>query len=310
MTNVPDIAVLGLCGGFSKIFEILGGFSSKRHIESDNEHAKDELGCVLCLSRLRGYGLTHGTDDEDFEVPSSNGAKVVESWDDDFVADDDEVLESWDAEETPKPKPKPVVKKKAAPKVNELDLVDEKTRKEMQKKAELDADLNNAADLFSGLGLNEHPREKAARAAAEAEAKLAAMRLTSDSPLTAHPLFLPETKPDFEKLRKALSTVMGDLAEQSLMNYTSSLAVDLTRDMCQHMTTENIRKVISTLNVVLKDKERLERQARLNKAGGTSTGGAGKKKAKGTKANLGGAFKKDQDVVVDNYDDFADDDFM
>jgi translation initiation factor 3 subunit J len=255
--------------------------------------------------------LTDTTDDDDFEMPISSNTKVANSWDDDFADEDEPVLESWDAEEEEKPKakPKPTVKKgKAAAKVNPLDVVDEKTRKELQKKAELEADLNNAADLFGGLGLNEHPRERAARAAAESKASEA--KLTSDTPLTAHPLFAPETKQEYEKLRKALSGIMSNLAEQSALNYASSLAVDLTRDMCKPMSTENIRKVISTLNVVLKDKERQERQARLAKAGGTATGGAGKKKAKAAKPNLGGAFKKDQDIVVDNYDDFGDDDFM
>ncbi|ODV70826.1 translation initiation factor eIF3 core subunit j [Cyberlindnera jadinii NRRL Y-1542] len=259
-------------------------------------------------------------DDDDFEVPATSNAKVAESWDDDFAADDDDVLESWDAEEVEeKPKPKPKAKasttakssaKTAGKKVitSELDSVDEKTRKELQRKAELEADLNNAADLFGGLGLNEHPREKALKAAAEAKAQ--EQKLTIDTPLSAHPIFNPETKQDYEKLRKALTTEMNRLAEQSSLNYASSLAIDLTRDMCKPMATENIRKVISTLNVVLKDKERAERQARLSKAGGTATGGAGKKKAKAAKPNLGGAFKKDQDIVVDNYDDFADDDFM
>ncbi|CEP23365.1 K03245 translation initiation factor eIF-3 subunit 1 [Cyberlindnera jadinii] len=248
-------------------------------------------------------------DDDDFEVPATSNAKVAESWDDDFAADDDDVLESWDAEEVEeKPKPKPKAKasttakssaKTAGKKVitSELDSVDEKTRKELQRKAELEADLNNAADLFGGLGLNEHPREKALKAAAEAKAQ--EQKLTIDTPLSAHPIFNPETKQDYEKLRKALTTEMNRLAEQSSLNYASSLAIDLTRDM-----------FISTLNVVLKDKERAERQARLSKAGGTATGGAGKKKAKAAKPNLGGAFKKDQDIVVDNYDDFADDDFM
>ena len=64
--------------------------------------------------------------------------------------------------------------------------------------------------------------------------------------------------------------------------------------------------------MLIKDKEREERQARLARVkGGTSTGGAGKKKAK-AKTNLGGAFKKDNDFDMDdmNYDNFGDDDFM
>ncbi|KAH3667922.1 hypothetical protein WICMUC_005135 [Wickerhamomyces mucosus] len=255
-------------------------------------------------------------DDDDFEVPTSTTTKVAESWDDEF-ADDEPVLESWDAEEEevakPKPKPKPA-SKKATTKVNStipqinLDNLDEKTRKELLKKAELESDLNNAADLFGGLGINEHPREKATRLAAEQASLIP--KITADTPLESHPLFNPETKQDYEKLKKALVPALTRLADQSALNYSGSLAIDLIRDLTKPLSTENIRKVISTLNVISKDKERQERQARLAKAGGTSTGGAGKKKAKTARPNLGGAFKKDSDVVVDNFDDFGDDDFM
>lgn len=186
--------------------------------------------------------------------------------------------------------------------------MDEKTRKELIKQAELESDLNNAADLFGGLGVNEHPRERAAKAAA---AKAAAEpTINADTPITAHPLFKPETKQDYEKLRKALSPALTKLNDQSPLNYSSALAIDLIRDLTKPLSTENIRKVISTLQVISKEKEKAERLARLSKAGGTATGGAGKKKAKAGRPNLGGAFKKDADVVVDNYDDFGEDDFM
>lgn len=244
-------------------------------------------------------------------MPTSTNTKVAESWDDDF-ADDNEVLESWDAEEEekpkPKPKPKPAAKGKNNSEAINLDHLSEKDRKEFQKKMELEADLNNAADLFGGLGVNEHPRERAARIAAEIAAKTPT--LTADTPIDAHPIFKPETKQDYEKLRKALTPVLTGLAEQSPLNYASSLAIDLIRDLTKELSTEKIRQVISTLNVISKDKERAERQARLAKSGGTATGGAGKKKAKTARPNLGGAFKKDSEVVMDNFDDFGDDDFM
>lgn len=254
-------------------------------------------------------------DDEDFEVPTSSSAKVVDSWEDEFADEDEPLAESWDVEEEEKPKPKPKAKPAASKKPvksvkPELDLdnVDEKTRKELLRQAELDSDLNNAADLFGGLGVNEHPREKAAREAAAREA--AQPKITADTPIEAHPLFQPETKQDYEKLRKALSPALTKLNEQSSLNYASGLAIDLVRDLTKPLSTENIRKVISTLTVLSKEKEREERQARLAKSGGTATGGAGKKKNTKARPNLGGAFKKDTDIVVDNYDDFGEDDFM
>lgn len=272
-------------------------------------------------------------DDEDFEVSTKTAPSA--SWEDE--GNDDPLLESWDVdeEEEAKKKKQAEAQKKAelkqkqdeakakknrgkSPALLDVDTLDEDTRQELLKKAQLSSDLNNAADLFGSLGvagdelddLTEHPRAKATRAAEEARA--AGPRLTKDTPLEAHPLFMPANKQEFEKLRKALGPAITQLAEDSLMNYSSSLAVDLIRDVAQPLLIENIRKVVSTLNTIIKDKERAERQTRLLKSGGTATGGAGKKKAKpAARPNMGGAFKKDPLAELDsNYDDFADDDFM
>lgn len=255
-------------------------------------------------------------DDEDFEIPTSTAPAA--SWEDDA-----DVAESWEAEAEEAPKktePKKPEPKKAAPKAKknakagekklmEIDLVDEKTRKEMLRQAELSADLNNAADLFGGLGVasdledvNKHPREKLA-------SQLRPV-LTADTPLQQHPLFQPENKADFEKLRKALGPALTKLADEQLMAYASGLAIDLIRDLVQPLSVENLRKVISTLTVAQKEKERQERQARLSKTGGTATGGAGKKKAKPlVKANVNAPSFKKTDYEED-FDDFGDDDFM
>lgn len=166
--------------------------------------------------------------------------------------------------------------------------MDERTRKELLKKAELNADLNNAADLFGGLGvandddgddfdINEHPRERITKQQLAAAASKRPA-LTKDTPLEEHPLFQPTNKQEYEKLRKTVGTSLTRLNEDSSLLYASSLAVDLIRDLSQPLSVENLRKVISTLNVVIKEKERQERQARLKKAGGTATGGAGKRK--------------------------------
>lgn len=273
-------------------------------------------------------------DDEDFDVPSNNAA--VASWED-GIEDDDPILDSWDIDEEEERKKKEAEEKKKAEKAAlqkkqaeaknkklakklgekvllDIDKVDEKTRQEMLRKAELSSDLKNASDLFGDLSVADddliaHPREKAAKAAASQQKP--ASRLTKDSPLTDHPLFLAESKQDYEKLRKALSTSLTKLADQSSLHYSSSLAIDLIRDLTKPLSVENVRKVSSTLNVIIKEKERAEREARLKKAGGTSIGGAGKKKAKpAAKSNAGASFKKDDFDNMDNYDDFGDDDFM
>lgn len=270
-------------------------------------------------------------DDEDFDIPTSNTPVASASWEDE---EDDEPLleESWDvdedeikakkaAEAAAKAAEKQALKDKQAAalaakkskksvdqKMLDIDLVDEKTRREMLKQAQLESDLNSAADLFDGLGVAEHPRERAARLAA-AMAPPPAAKLTVDTPLDAHPLFTPTTKQEYEKLRKVLGATLIALSEESLLNYTSSLAIDLIRDLCQPLSIESIRKVTSTLTVISNDKTRAERQARLAKTNGTATGGAGKKKLKTVKPNVG-QFAKGDDFDATNYDDFGDDDFM
>lgn len=266
-------------------------------------------------------------DDEDFEVPSvSKNKPVLDSWDDDFADDNDEpVLESWDDESsgkskekksTPKPAPKkPVSKKNKDDKVLlEIDTLDEKTRKELLKKAEMASDLNNAADLFDGLGIaEEHPRARALREQEALDAFSRPAGFTKSTPIESHPLFKElETKKDYQELRKALSTAITSTAEKSNLHYAGGLAIDLIRDVSKPLSIENIRQTVATLNLLIKEKEREERQARLARVrGGTATGGAGKKKAKAAKANLGGAFKKDNDIDMSNdFGDFGDDDFM
>lgn len=264
-------------------------------------------------------------------INGSNGAgdddaALMGSW------DDEPVMDSWDAPEEPKkeepkkatPPPKNKKGKGAAAgkktinkTLMDMDNLDEATRRELLKKAELESDLNNAADLFGSLGVaEEHPRERALKKQQEEEALLMSKIpvLTKDTPIENHPLFTTaETKSDYQNLRKALATAVVSMHSKSSLNYSSNLAIDLIRDVAKPMSIESIRQTVATLNILIRDKEKQERQARLAKVrGGTATGGAGKKKAKGAKTNLGGAFKKDQEFDLDNvsYDDFGDDDFM
>ncbi|EGW33704.1 uncharacterized protein SPAPADRAFT_59071, partial [Spathaspora passalidarum NRRL Y-27907] len=221
-------------------------------------------------------------DDEDFDIPAGNTAAAA-SWEDE--GDDEPILESWDIDEDEIAKQKKeaadkaaaekaAAKKKAdeaaakkAAKIKEMeqfDSLDEETRKDLLKKAELNSDLNNAADLFGGLGvagdgddfdINAHPRERFNKALLASQQRKPV--LTKDTPLTDHPLFQPTNKAEYEKLRKAVGTSLTELNEDSSLLYASSLAIDLIRDLAQPLSVENLRKVISTLNVVIKEKERL-----------------------------------------------------
>lgn len=268
-------------------------------------------------------------DDEDFDIPAASTAAAVD-WEEGAADDDEPVLESWDvdsdeerekankAKQELKAKQEAQKAKLAAKKAGgksktlmEIDLVDEKTRREMLKEVEITADLNNAADLFDGLGVSEHPRARATAAANAAAASQRALQLSVDTPLTVHPLFNPTSKADFEKLRKTLSTTMHELAEKSSLFYANGLAIDLARDLCEPLSVEQVRKVISTLNVLVTKKVKDERLNRLKKTNGTSLGGAGKKKVKTAQVNTGPAsFKKDNIDEFLGDDGLSDDDFM
>lgn len=274
-------------------------------------------------------------DDEDFDTPVVAKAAPAASWEEE---EEDDVLESWDIDEEEVAKQKKEAEAKKAQEKAELkkkqdlakakklaakngervmldiDELDEQTRRDLLREAEVNADLNNAADLFGGLGvaedINAHPRERITKAQIAAAQNKRPV-LTKDTPLEAHPLFLPVNKAEFEKLRKTLSASLVQLAEDQPMNYSSSLAIDLIRDLTEPLATDSVRKLVSTLNVILKDKERADRQSRMKKTGGTATGGAGKKKAKPTANPNVGSFKKDAFDGMDDMDgDFGDDDFM
>lgn len=264
----------------------------------------------------------------------NDDAVLMESWEDGL---DEPVLDSWDAEETQekpaapakKPSTAAASKKKngngkkkekeagEAPKLA-IDELDPKTRQELMKKAEMESDLNNASDLFAGLEMvGEHPRANAVKKEQEDLLAKLGTPMTKDTPISDHPLFQnAETKKDYQELRKALAASITSMNEKSSLNYSSSLVIDLVRDICKPMAIESIRQTVATLNILIKDKEKQERQARLARVkGGTATGGAGKKKAK-AKTNLGGSFKKDQefdiggDMDLGDMGDFRDDDFM
>lgn len=200
-----------------------------------------------------------------------------------------------------------------------IDKVDEGTRRKMLKEAQVKSDMKNATDLFSGMELND--KEKKGEediddmlAADDEDEEDNGVTITEDTPLDVHPLFRAEDKSGYVKLRKALIAELKKLSQKDPLTYANSLAIDLVASMCEPLTIAQTRKVISTLNQEVKEKVKDERKARLSKTGGTSLGGAGKKKKKGKGLNMGGSFMKNDvdDMLADEGfgGDFGEDDFM
>ncbi|KAF6012878.1 hypothetical protein HII13_001365 [Brettanomyces bruxellensis] len=288
-------------------------------------------------------------EDENFEIPADTNAAVADDWEQEAEGGDDDkpLLESWDVDidELEKQKKEKEAKEKAEkaalkkkqkealerkkkkksgkPTLLKIDKVDESTRRKMLKEAQVKEDMKNAADLFAGMQITNNKDENGDDEdldkfleGDEEDEDSPSGTITVDTPLDVHPLFKAEDKDEYVKLRKALEAEMKKIAQGNPLLYANNLAIDLVVSMCQPLKVEQTRKVISTLNVQIRNKLKEERQARLSKTGGTSLGGAGKKKAKGKRVNFGSSgFRKDDigGMLADEGvggDDFGDDDFM
>lgn len=246
-------------------------------------------------------------DDEDYDPEAATSA-LKASWDDE---EDDDVLDSWEAaldDDTPKAPAAPKAPKRAslAQKIKEREdkeraaleaaavsnraEEDSLAKKERLKKAEQDADLDNVADLIGDLNVHPAAAKLAKEKAAAAERAAAAPAKLSD-----FAVFKPKNKNEFETLRKTLVPILTDLNGVSNMHY-SNFTTDVCRDISKPLSTDQIRKVVSTLNALISDKVRQERQNRGKKA---------KPQVKGASAKI------DDTRDTTNYDDFDDDlDFM
>lgn len=231
-------------------------------------------------------------DDEEYEVPTH------QNFDDE---EDIGVAESWDIESEDEGQKAPTRKRvPMAVRAEEREKIQqeqrekaaleqaeesEALRKERLRKAELDSDLNNAASLFGQVDI--HPRAKAAPAQSPPPS-------TANQPqkLSDLAIFKPKSKQDFDNLRKTLVPILTDLAEENGLTFPN-FAIDFIRDLCKPLTSDQARKVTSTLNALTNDKQREERLGRT------------KKKKPIVKA---ASQKLDEAKDTTNYDEFDDDD--
>ncbi|KAL0081545.1 eukaryotic translation initiation factor 3 subunit J [Phycomyces blakesleeanus] len=222
---------------------------------------------------------------------------VSKKWDDEDVEED--VKDSWeDSDEEAKPEQPAVVKKKVplAQKIAEKKIAEEERKKELDaKKAalakaleeeteedafdrkqrmrqlEIDADLNNATDLFSGVSVSKD----------KAEAPIEDMK--------------PKTRVEFEQYQKRLSAMI--VANSKSINY-ANFVDQLVRELCVPMKDMDVRKAASSLTAMANDKQRAAKEAtKTKKKGKPQLTGAGKT-----------GVRDDMNTFESNYDDF--DDFM
>ncbi|KAK9472568.1 eukaryotic translation initiation factor 3 subunit J [Dipodascopsis tothii] len=251
-------------------------------------------------------------DDEEEEFVSSTSAVVSapkSKWDDEEDSDAP-ILDSWDADSedeakksadvpAPQPRKKVSIQQRVAEREEKArlererklaELAEEENETEAERRArlqrmQLESDLNNAADLFGGVDLDDDTKQVAA---ATAEVDLASL-----------PLFQPKTKAEFEELSKQLADVLTGLAKAP--NYMIFLP-QFMKALAAPLSSDNTRKCTSVLTAYGNEKLKDEKAAEKNK---------GKKKS-AAKPNLSNASAKIDDsrdtTNFSKFDDF--DDFM
>jgi len=250
-------------------------------------------------------------ENEDFDnikLPS-----VKNQWDDEDVDSEEEIKESWDDSDDEKPKPKesPKPSPKTNPKQKTTKLTkaqqrkaeQERKEKERKEREELenetleqrkfreaklvqDSDFQNTLDLFG------------------ADAAIPSNRVSEDmydndgEPEKEKKVYIedmrPKTKDDFKKYAE---TVYEEISRYDKNQFYNAMLETLLKNISAPMEIANVRKLISTLQLEITNKQKAQ----------------AKKKKTPKKATIKQAY--DNDIISDgmkfNYDDGADDyDFM
>ncbi|KAF2429888.1 translation initiation factor eIF3 subunit [Tothia fuscella] len=172
---------------------------------------------------------------------------------------------------------------------------DEATRRARMRAMELDTDLAHAEDLFGDLAVVQPKR-----------AAVKPVTLTDPSDpgtsidLSSLPIFNPNTKDQFLKLREALVPL---LAANSKKGQYTLFMQEFTKQICKDLPSDQVKKIASGLTTLSNEKMKEEK---LAEKGGKKT-----KAAKGKvmlKASRDVSTRADTSVYDD--DGLGDDDFM
>ncbi|KAH8554508.1 translation initiation factor eIF3 subunit [Umbelopsis sp. PMI_123] len=235
--------------------------------------------------------------ENDFDEDEPVVPVVKKKWDDEDVEDD--IKDSWeesDEEEKPEPAAAPVKKKiPLAQKIAERQAEEEKKkleleakrselasrqqpetdeeafeRKEREKRLQIEADIQNASDLFSGV------------AVVDGSETIETMK--------------PVTKEQFEAYQKRLVETIS--SHQKAGQYKTFLE-NFIRELCLPIKDLEVRKISSTLTALANEKQRQQREAAKPKKKGKE-----KPSLQGNQKTVG----RPDTAAYDNFDDF--DDFM
>lgn len=240
-------------------------------------------------------------EDEDFSVPVAATNEFDEE-DDDGLVDDWEAFESDD--DKPKAAPKPKVSSGERIAARRQKEQEERERKAMEKNQEatlkelrdkeLEADLDSAADLLAAADVHPRSRKK------DQDDKAAAGPVK----LSDLAIFKATNAKQYTDLRKTVVPVINQLAEKNSGLHHSNFIIETCRDLCGPLTSDQVNKVISTLQAIANAKYREERARRLGSR-------SQKPQIKQASAKQQAAAPKTQNAVEELEDDgLEDDDFM
>lgn len=266
-------------------------------------------------------------DSEDESSSDSSHPAIARRSKFDDEEDDSDVLESWDAAEdsdVEREKAKKAAEDKAkaeleaaANKKSKAQRIEEKRMATMRRKAaeeeessseeedqaaararlrqtEQDSDLKHAEDMFGNIGINKDRSATKAVVVADPSDPSSAIDLSS------LPLFNPNTKDQFLKLRETLTPILASNSKKA--QYTLFMQ-EFTKQIVKDLPSDQIKKIASGLTTLSNEKMKEEKAA---EKGGKKTKAA---KSKATLvANRDTSFKADTTSYGADIGD--DDDFM
>ncbi|XP_071752767.1 eukaryotic translation initiation factor 3 subunit J-A [Centroberyx gerrardi] len=239
-------------------------------------------------------------DAESFE-PDEPAAKpvVLDKWEGED--DEEDVKDNWDDEEEErkdddkKTETKPSEKKKLSDKIKEKQNLQRKKQEELRKRLEESqesTDLTPEEELSEELGVKTLQEEEADPEPAD-EAHGVSNNVAGIDAIS------PSSKDDFTEFEKLLKDKISPL-EKSI--HYSGFLESLFRDLCLSLEVEDLKKINTSITVLLSEKQKQEKQQNKGKKKkkGVTPGGGLKAKMKDDLADYGefdGGYAQD-------YEDF------
>lgn len=178
---------------------------------------------------------------------------------------------------------------------DDSDDEDEAAKRARLARAQKEADLKHAEDLFGGdVGSVPSSRKATIKGSVVPDPKDPENLID----LSAMPLFDPKTKSQFEQLREVIAPIISGNSKKA---HYALFMVEFAKQLSKEMPSESIKKVASALTTLSNEKMKEEK---------AQQGGNKKSKAAKTKTSLAISRPSVTDTTAYDEETFGDDDFM